>query len=79
MTKAFLETLVESGPYGKNAAEAADRLISAKLIELMEAGGALGARLEATLAELQSAAGEHGARFCGRHGVFSDIDISRFV
>ena len=34
MNKNYLETLVGHGSYGKNAAEAAERLVSEKLIEL---------------------------------------------
>ncbi len=34
LNKAYLEALVEHGMYGKNPAEAAERLISSKLSEL---------------------------------------------
>ena len=48
ITKAFLETLVTHGTYGKNAAEAAERLMSLKLNELRNGGGLIAASLDET-------------------------------
>lgn len=45
LIKALLEELVRSGFYGKNGAEAADRLLSEKLRELLEEGSDLSLKL----------------------------------
>ena len=48
MMRSLLETLVEEGVHGKNVAEAADRLLSAKIQELLRANDRLADRLNKT-------------------------------
>lgn len=48
LNKEFLETLVRHGNFGKNAAEAAERLVSSKIYEFREGGGPVAESLRQT-------------------------------
>jgi hypothetical protein len=48
IVRALLETLLEDGTYGKNVAEAVDRLLGEKLRELRKGGDVLAERLNQT-------------------------------
>jgi hypothetical protein len=48
IVRALLETLLEDGTYGKNVAEACDRLLGEKLRELRKGGDVLAERLNLT-------------------------------
>ncbi len=59
LMKSFLETLVEHGTFGKNAAEAAERLVAAKVSELREGQGDVAASLNGTWRRFQEIRSGH--------------------